>query len=99
MDEEEEKLDLEPEFQYIPESCAMDRSHSDPDGWKSSFQMLREGLSNGSVLAQFDVSQLIHILHLSASQINYCTLTLYTNLSVGRRDAFGYKNILTVLYF
>ncbi|KAK3528373.1 hypothetical protein QTP86_034129 [Hemibagrus guttatus] len=54
VDEEEEKLDLEPEFQYIPESCAMDRSHSDPDGWKSSFQMLREGLSNGSVLAQFD---------------------------------------------
>ncbi|XP_026803560.2 tyrosine-protein phosphatase non-receptor type 4b isoform X2 [Pangasianodon hypophthalmus] len=54
VDEEEEKLDLEPEFQYIPESCGLDRSHSEPDGWKSSFQMLREGLSTGSVLAQFD---------------------------------------------
>ncbi|KAI5088866.1 protein tyrosine phosphatase, non-receptor type 4b isoform X2 [Silurus meridionalis] len=54
VDEEEEKLDLEPEFQYIPESCGLDHSHSDPDGWKSSFQMLREGLNTGSVHAQFD---------------------------------------------
>lgn len=56
VDEEDEKLDLEPEFQYVPESCGLDRSHSEPDGWKSSFQMLRDGLSTGSVLAQFDVS-------------------------------------------
>lgn len=62
MDEEEEKLDLEPEFQYIPESCGLDRSHSEPDGWKSSFQMLKEGLSTGSALAQFDVSHGIHTL-------------------------------------
>lgn len=56
VDEEEEKLDLDSEFQYIPESCGLDRSHSEPDGWKSSFQLLREGLSSGAVLAQFDVS-------------------------------------------
>ncbi|TSK67217.1 Tyrosine-protein phosphatase non-receptor type 4 [Bagarius yarrelli] len=54
VDEEDEKLDLEPEFQYIPESRSMDRSHSDPDGWKLSFQILKEGLSTGSVLSQFD---------------------------------------------
>ncbi|XP_007257147.3 tyrosine-protein phosphatase non-receptor type 4b isoform X2 [Astyanax mexicanus] len=54
VDEEDEKLDLESEFHYIPESCGLDRSHSEPDGWKSSFQLLRDGLSSGSVLAQFD---------------------------------------------
>uniref|UniRef100_A0AAR2JWU0 protein-tyrosine-phosphatase n=1 Tax=Pygocentrus nattereri TaxID=42514 RepID=A0AAR2JWU0_PYGNA len=54
VDEEEEKLDLESEFHFIPESCGLDRSHSEPDGWKSSFQLLRDGLSSGSVLAQFD---------------------------------------------
>ncbi|XP_026872433.1 tyrosine-protein phosphatase non-receptor type 4b isoform X2 [Electrophorus electricus] len=54
VDEEEEKLDLEPEFQFIPESCGLERSHSEPDGWKSSFQLLRDGLSSGSALTQFD---------------------------------------------
>lgn len=78
VDEEEEKLDLEPEFQYIPESCGLDRSHSEPDGWKSSFQMLKEGLSTGSVLAQFDVSHPEHI-HMLSNLLPYINVAVMSS--------------------
>ncbi|XP_057184660.1 tyrosine-protein phosphatase non-receptor type 4-like [Triplophysa rosa] len=54
VDEDQEKLDLEPDFQYIPEKSSLDQSHSDADSLKSSIQLLKDGLSSGTVLAQFD---------------------------------------------
>ncbi len=56
MDEEQEKLDLEPDFQYIPETSGLELSHSEADSLRSSIQLLRDGLSSGTVAAQFDVS-------------------------------------------
>ncbi|XP_056303839.1 tyrosine-protein phosphatase non-receptor type 4b isoform X2 [Danio aesculapii] len=53
VDEEQEKLDLEPDFQYIPEACGLE-SHSEADSLRSSIQLLRDGLASGTVLAQFD---------------------------------------------
>uniref|UniRef100_A0A673HNC4 Tyrosine-protein phosphatase n=1 Tax=Sinocyclocheilus rhinocerous TaxID=307959 RepID=A0A673HNC4_9TELE len=54
VDEEQEKLDLEPDFQYIPEISGLEQSHSEADSLRSSIQLLRDGLSSGTVLAQFD---------------------------------------------
>ncbi len=56
VDEEQEKLDLEPDFQYIPEMSGLELSHSEADSLRSSIQLLRDGLSSGTVAAQFDVS-------------------------------------------
>uniref|UniRef100_A0A8C2BDV1 protein-tyrosine-phosphatase n=1 Tax=Cyprinus carpio TaxID=7962 RepID=A0A8C2BDV1_CYPCA len=49
-----EKLDLEPDFQYIPEISGLEQCHSEADSLRSSIQLLRDGLSSGTVLAQFD---------------------------------------------
>lgn len=54
VDEDQEKLDLEPDFQYIPETSSLDHSRSDADSLRSSIQLLKDGLSSGVVLAQFD---------------------------------------------
>uniref|UniRef100_A0A8C2EMA6 Tyrosine-protein phosphatase n=1 Tax=Cyprinus carpio TaxID=7962 RepID=A0A8C2EMA6_CYPCA len=54
VDEEQEKLDLEPDFQYIPEISGLEQCHSEADSLRSSIQLLRDGLSSGTVLAQFD---------------------------------------------
>ncbi|XP_058616491.1 tyrosine-protein phosphatase non-receptor type 4b isoform X1 [Onychostoma macrolepis] len=54
VDEEQEKLDLEPDFQYIPETSGLELSHSEADSLRSSIQLLRDGLSSGTVAAQFD---------------------------------------------
>ncbi|XP_067252491.1 tyrosine-protein phosphatase non-receptor type 4b isoform X2 [Chanodichthys erythropterus] len=54
VDEEQEKLDLEPDFQYIPETSGLEQSHSEADSLRSSIQLLKDGLSSGTVLAQFD---------------------------------------------
>ncbi|KAL0160607.1 hypothetical protein M9458_044332, partial [Cirrhinus mrigala] len=56
VDEEQEKLDLEPDFQYIPEIAGLEQIHSEADSLRSSIQLLRDGLSSSTVLAQFDVS-------------------------------------------
>uniref|UniRef100_A0A8C2GTZ8 protein-tyrosine-phosphatase n=1 Tax=Cyprinus carpio TaxID=7962 RepID=A0A8C2GTZ8_CYPCA len=50
----QEKLDLEPDFQYIPEISGLEQCHSEADSLRSSIQLLRDGLSSGTVLAQFD---------------------------------------------
>uniref|UniRef100_A0A671RSU2 Tyrosine-protein phosphatase non-receptor type 4-like n=1 Tax=Sinocyclocheilus anshuiensis TaxID=1608454 RepID=A0A671RSU2_9TELE len=54
VDEEQEKLDLEPDFQYIPETSGLELSHSEADSLRYSIQLLRDGLSSGTVAAQFD---------------------------------------------
>ncbi|KAG7463868.1 hypothetical protein MATL_G00181290 [Megalops atlanticus] len=50
----EEKLETEPDFQYIPEKSPLDPSQLDENAWRESMQQLKEGLSSGAVLAQFD---------------------------------------------
>ncbi|KAJ8388369.1 hypothetical protein AAFF_G00133950 [Aldrovandia affinis] len=52
----EEKLETEPDFQYIPEKSPLDPSQLDADAWRDSMQQLKEGLGSGAVLAQFDES-------------------------------------------
>ncbi|XP_053554063.1 tyrosine-protein phosphatase non-receptor type 4 [Bombina bombina] len=49
----EERLENEPDFQYIPEKSSMDGSHSE-DALSESMIQLADGLVNGTVLAQFD---------------------------------------------
>ncbi|XP_066543437.1 tyrosine-protein phosphatase non-receptor type 4 isoform X2 [Amia ocellicauda] len=51
----EEKMENEPDFQYIPEKSPLDPTHLDNDAWRESILQLREGLSNYTVLAQFDL--------------------------------------------
>ncbi|KAM8933746.1 tyrosine-protein phosphatase non-receptor type 4 [Pelodytes ibericus] len=50
----EERMESEPDFQYIPEKTPMDSSHSDEDALRESMIQLAEGLLDGTVLAQFD---------------------------------------------
>lgn len=52
----EEKLETEPDFQYIPEKCPTDPSQLDQDAWRDSMLQLKEGLNSATILAQFDVS-------------------------------------------
>ncbi|XP_043916669.1 tyrosine-protein phosphatase non-receptor type 4 [Protopterus annectens] len=49
----EEKLENEPDFQYIPEK-SLDGVHHDENGLKESMVHLKDGLKSGAVLAQFD---------------------------------------------
>lgn len=51
----EEKADSEPEFQYIPEKCPQDPTQIDQHALRDSMVTLKEGLSSGAILAQFDV--------------------------------------------
>uniref|UniRef100_A0AAY4CNU7 Tyrosine-protein phosphatase n=1 Tax=Denticeps clupeoides TaxID=299321 RepID=A0AAY4CNU7_9TELE len=50
----DEQLDSEPDLQYIPEPLSADPSQLDPDVWRASLQQLKEGLSSGTILTQFD---------------------------------------------
>uniref|UniRef100_A0A9J8ATF1 Tyrosine-protein phosphatase n=1 Tax=Cyprinus carpio carpio TaxID=630221 RepID=A0A9J8ATF1_CYPCA len=50
----EEKLETEPDFQYIPEKCPTDPSQLDQDAWRDSMLQLKEGLNSATMLAQFD---------------------------------------------
>ncbi|KAF7216069.1 tyrosine-protein phosphatase non-receptor type 4 isoform X3 [Nothobranchius furzeri] len=50
----EEKVDSEPEFQYIPEKCPQDPAQLDQHALRDSMITLKEGLSSGAILAQFD---------------------------------------------
>lgn len=52
----EEKLESEPDFQYIPEKSPLDGVHQDDNALRESMIQLAEGLITGTVLAQFDVS-------------------------------------------
>lgn len=52
----EEKLESEPDFQYIPEKSPLDAVHQDDNALRESMIQLAEGLITGTVLAQFDVS-------------------------------------------
>lgn len=51
----EEKVDSEPEFQYIPEKSLQDPTQLDQHALRDSMMALKEGLSSGAILAQFDV--------------------------------------------
>ncbi|XP_073161143.1 tyrosine-protein phosphatase non-receptor type 4 isoform X6 [Lepidochelys kempii] len=50
----EEKLESEPDFQYIPEKSPLDGVHQDDDALRESMIQLAEGLITGTILAQFD---------------------------------------------
>lgn len=50
----EEKLETEPDFQYIPEKSPTDPSQLDQDAWRDSMLQLKEGLNNDTILAHFD---------------------------------------------
>ncbi|KAK5601509.1 Tyrosine-protein phosphatase non-receptor type 4 [Crenichthys baileyi] len=50
----EEKVDSEPEFQYIPEKSPQDPTQLDQHALRDSIMALKEGLSSGAILAQFD---------------------------------------------
>uniref|UniRef100_A0A7M4DXS5 Tyrosine-protein phosphatase n=1 Tax=Crocodylus porosus TaxID=8502 RepID=A0A7M4DXS5_CROPO len=50
----EEKLENEPDFQYIPEKSPLDGIHQDDNALRESMIQLAEGLITGTVLAQFD---------------------------------------------
>jgi len=51
----EEKVDSEPDFQYIPEKSLQDPAQLDQHALRDSMVTLKEGLSSGAILAQFDV--------------------------------------------
>ncbi|KAK7811959.1 hypothetical protein U0070_007012 [Myodes glareolus] len=51
----EEKLESEPDFQYIPEKAPLDSVHQDDHSLRESMIQLAEGLITGTVLAQFDM--------------------------------------------
>uniref|UniRef100_A0A8C5Q639 Tyrosine-protein phosphatase n=1 Tax=Leptobrachium leishanense TaxID=445787 RepID=A0A8C5Q639_9ANUR len=50
----EERMENEPDFQYIPEKTPLDGGHSDEDTLRESMIQLAEGLLDGTVLTQFD---------------------------------------------
>ncbi|XP_045660064.1 tyrosine-protein phosphatase non-receptor type 4 isoform X7 [Ursus americanus] len=50
----EEKLENEPDFQYIPEKAPLDSVHQDDHSLRESMIQLAEGLITGTVLTQFD---------------------------------------------
>ncbi|XP_058890054.1 tyrosine-protein phosphatase non-receptor type 4-like isoform X1 [Acipenser ruthenus] len=50
----EEKLENEPDFQYIPEKSPLDGVLLHDNALRESMLQLREGLSSGTVLPQFD---------------------------------------------
>nr|XP_014340810.1 PREDICTED: tyrosine-protein phosphatase non-receptor type 4 [Latimeria chalumnae] len=52
----EEKLESEPDFQYIPEKSPLDGIHEDDNALRESMAQLKEALICGSILTQFDVS-------------------------------------------
>lgn len=54
----EEKLESEPDFQYIPEKSPLDGIHQNDNALRESMFQLAEGLITGTVLAQFDVSEM-----------------------------------------
>lgn len=51
----EEKVDPEPDFQYIPEKSPQDPAQLDQHALRDSMVALKEGLGGGAILAQFDV--------------------------------------------
>lgn len=55
----EEKLENEPDFQYIPEKAPLDNIHQDDHSLRESMIQLAEGLITGTVLTQFDVSSIL----------------------------------------
>lgn len=48
-------MDPEPDFQYIPEKSPQDPAQLDQHALRDSMVTLKEGLSGGAILAQFDV--------------------------------------------
>ena len=55
----EEKLENEPDFQYIPEKAPLDSIHQDDHSLRESMVQLAAGLITGTVLTQFDVSNVV----------------------------------------
>lgn len=76
----EEKADSEPDFQYIPEKSPQDPAQLDQHALRDSMVTLKEGLSSGAILAQFDVrrnrNQHTHsetdTLHICPNKLGFC---------------------------
>lgn len=87
----EEKADSEPEFQYIPEKCPQDPTQIDQHALRDSMVTLKEGLSSGAILAQFDVRgtlQLFNDIFISTcNHVLYCLLTATVQEEAGDDDA------------
>lgn len=66
----EEKADSEPEFQYIPEKCPHDPTQLDQHALRDSMVTLKDGLSSGAILAQFDVRGTVHVVRVKYTFVN-----------------------------
>lgn len=67
----EEKLENEPDFQYIPEKAPLDNVHQDDHSLRESMIQLAEGLVTGTVLTQFDVSNAVWFLSCLICQLQF----------------------------
>ncbi|XP_075685177.1 tyrosine-protein phosphatase non-receptor type 4 isoform X2 [Rhinoderma darwinii] len=89
----EERVENEPDFQYIPEKNPIDRAHSDDDALRESMIQLAEGLLNGTVLAQFDQ------LYRKKPGMTMSCAKLPQNISKNRyRDISPYDATRVILY-
>ncbi|KAG8000779.1 Tyrosine-protein phosphatase non-receptor type 4 [Nibea albiflora] len=69
----EEKADSEPDFQYIPEKSPQDPAQLDQHALRDSMVTLKEGLSSGAILAQFDVRRIVYFRWLVSSNLYPCS--------------------------
>lgn len=76
----EEKLESEPDFQYIPEKSPLDGVHQDDNALRESMIQLAEGLITGTVLAQFDVS--------TASPVPVCKFQVFWDSNYFKQGRF-----------
>ncbi|XP_015254048.1 PREDICTED: tyrosine-protein phosphatase non-receptor type 4 isoform X1 [Cyprinodon variegatus] len=96
----EEKVDSEPEFQYIPEKSLQDPTQLDQHALKDSMMALKEGLSSGAILAQFDqlyrkrpgMTMLCAKLPQNVSKNRYRDISPYDATRVVLRSADDYIN-------
>ncbi|XP_070245360.1 tyrosine-protein phosphatase non-receptor type 4 isoform X1 [Bos mutus] len=88
----EEKLENEPDFQYIPEKAPLDSVHQDDHSLRESMIQLAEGLITGTVLTQFDQ------LYRKKPGMTMCCAKLPQNISKNRyRDISPYDATRVIL--
>ncbi|KAI4574903.1 hypothetical protein MJG53_002844 [Ovis ammon polii x Ovis aries] len=88
----EEKLENEPDFQYIPEKAPLDSIHQDDHSLRESMIQLAEGLITGTVLTQFDQ------LYRKKPGMTMCCAKLPQNISKNRyRDISPYDATRVIL--
>lgn len=88
----EEKLETEPDFQYIPEKAPVGSAHQDDHSLRESMLQLAEGLVAGTVLTQFDQ------LYRKKPGMTMCCAKLPQNISKNRyRDISPYDATRVIL--